>query len=182
MTGHGYLAGLVWFTAIFGLTGATTAVLLRGRLALVAGSARAAGAVVVFTAALVAAHVVPLALGALARGSVVLTAAALLALAIALPASPAPAAPSPRGAPDERAALAVAGVAVSAVAAAWLVMLARDATHPVLALDTATFHLPNIARWIQHGTLWRVDQFIPGLAQGNYPENGDVATLGAVLP
>src|SRR5205085_1645642 len=39
-----------------------------------------------------------------------------------------------------------------------------------------------VARWIQHGTLWRIDQFIPGLAQGNYPQNGDVVSLAAVLP
>lgn len=183
MTGHGYTAGLVWLAATFGLVAAATAVLLRGRLAALTGSARAAGSVVVFTAALIAAHVLPLALGVLARGSVVLAAAALLAAALALPAGPAAIAPPPATGPAvPRSAYAIAGVAVAAVAAAWIVTLDRDATHPVLALDASTFHLPNVARWIQHGTLWRVDQFIPGLAQGNYPQNGDVATLAAILP
>jgi hypothetical protein len=181
---NGYAAGLVWFAATFGLVGAATGALLRGRLAALEGAARASAAVVVFTAGLVAAHVLPLALGVLARGTVLGAAAALLALALALPSRPAAVAPPPpsESGPPSRAALAIAAVAVAAVAAAWIVALARDASHPVMALDASTFHLPNVARWIQHGTLWRVDQFIPGLAQGNYPQNGDVVALAAILP
>ena len=41
---------------------------------------------------------------------------------------------------------------------------------------------PSIARWIQAGTFWRVDQFSPLLANGNYPQNGDVVFLAAILP
>jgi hypothetical protein len=182
LSGHGYATGLVWLAATAGVLAAGTRALLRGRLAALEGSARAAGAVVVFTAGLVAAHVVPLALGVLARGTVLAAACALALLVLALPARAAALAPPLPREPSTRLAAAIAGVAVAAVAAAWLVALARSAAHPVTALDASTFHLPNVARWIQHGTLWRIDQFVPGLAQGDYPQNGDVVSLAAVLP
>ena len=39
-----------------------------------------------------------------------------------------------------------------------------------------------MGKWIQSGTFWRVDQFTPLLANGNYPQNGDVVFLAVVLP
>ncbi|HEV2786545.1 MAG TPA: glycosyltransferase family 39 protein, partial [Solirubrobacteraceae bacterium] len=35
---------------------------------------------------------------------------------------------------------------------------------------------------IQNGTVWQIDQFVPLLAHGNYPNNGDLLLLSAVLP
>jgi hypothetical protein len=179
VTGHGYLAGLVWLAATFGLLALATAALLRRRLGALEGAPRAVAAAVVFTAGLVGAHVVPLALGVLSRGTVLAVAGAALVVVLSLGARPAAAAAPPTA---TAAAGPLGAAAVAVVAAAWIVAMARDAAHPVLALDASTFHLPNVARWIQHGTLWRIDQFLPGLAQGNYPQNGDVVTLAAVLP
>src|SRR4029079_15993038 len=39
-----------------------------------------------------------------------------------------------------------------------------------------------LGRWIQSGSFWQVDQFVPDLAHGNYPQNGNVVQLAAVLP
>ncbi len=40
----------------------------------------------------------------------------------------------------------------------------------------------RVARWIQTGSVWQIDQFLPYQAQGNYPNSGDVVVLAAVLP
>ena len=37
-------------------------------------------------------------------------------------------------------------------------------------------------RWIQEGSLWPVDDFIPDRAPGNYPQTGDVFVLAVMLP
>nr|MBA3329050.1 glycosyltransferase family 39 protein [Solirubrobacterales bacterium] len=68
-----------------------------------------------------------------------------------------------------------AGVAAAADLRAW-------AGDEVVGVDPLTFHLPNVGRWIQSGTLWEIDQFLPLLAHGNYPNNGDVVLLSVVLP
>ena len=49
-------------------------------------------------------------------------------------------------------------------------------------VDMTTFHLPNVARWIQDGSFWQVDDFVPDRAFGYYPNTSDVLTLAAVLP
>ncbi len=49
-------------------------------------------------------------------------------------------------------------------------------------IDALTFHLPDVASWIRTGSLWQIDQFVAGQAQGNYPNNGDVLFLFLVLP
>ena len=53
---------------------------------------------------------------------------------------------------------------------------------PPEGIDTLTHHLPNVAGWIRSGTFWRVDQFVPLLANGNYPQTGDLAFLAVVQP
>src|SRR5207302_8549581 len=42
--------------------------------------------------------------------------------------------------------------------------------------------VPGVARWIQLGSMWQIDQFVPLLAHGDYPNTGDVVLLSAVLP
>jgi hypothetical protein len=54
-------------------------------------------------------------------------------------------------------------------------------TVPV-GIDALTFHLPDVASWMRSGSLWQIDQFVPGQAHGNYPNNGDVLFLLLVLP
>ena len=65
---------------------------------------------------------------------------------------------------------------------AFVADLGRWAGDEIVGVDPLTFHLPNIGRWIQTGSLWQIDQFVPLLAHGNYPNNGDVVLLSTVLP
>ena len=51
-----------------------------------------------------------------------------------------------------------------------------------MGVDALTFHLPNIGRWIQSGTFWRIDEFGPLHSPGHYPQNGDVVFLSTILP
>jgi hypothetical protein len=179
-----YLEGLVLAAALLGLVLAAAGLAIRRSLPQLTGAARWVAFGTLGTLALVAAHVLPLALGVLTRGTVLVAAALLVAGAVALPRREGvPAAPAPPPvAPTGRlsAALAVAGV--GAVAAAALAVAARDATQSSTGLDMVNFHLPDVARWIQSGSLWEVNQFVPGLTHGNYPNNGDTVLLAAALP
>jgi hypothetical protein len=77
---------------------------------------------------------------------------------------------------------AVAGLAAAIALVAFAADLGRWAGDEIVGVDPLTFHLPNIGRWIQSGSLWQIDQFVPLLAHGNYPNNGDVVLLSTVLP
>jgi hypothetical protein len=63
------------------------------------------------------------------------------------------------------------------LAAAWLASAA-----PSAGRDTLTFHLPEAVRWMQTGTIWRIDQFEPLLANAYYPQNGDALNLAVLEP
>jgi hypothetical protein len=39
-----------------------------------------------------------------------------------------------------------------------------------------------VARWIQSGSAWGIEQFIPGRAEWAYPHNGDTLVLWSILP
>lgn len=56
------------------------------------------------------------------------------------------------------------------------------ATQPITDIDMLGFHLPGAARFIQTGTLWRVDQFLPGFATAQYRNDGDYLLVSAILP
>src|SRR4029077_20978113 len=77
---------------------------------------------------------------------------------------------------------ALAGVAAAIALVAFTADLGRWAGDEIVGVDPLTFHLPNIGRWIQTHSLWQIDQFVPLLAHGNYPNNGDVVMLSTVLP
>lgn len=131
-------------------------------------------------------HLVPGALGILTRGTPVAAAWLLLAaVAWKLPrARPAPGGERPRAWAPSGGAVSwlIAGGAAAAMAL-WLLATAWSHTAvPSEGIDTLTFHLPNLGKWIQSGTVWRVDEFVPLLANGNYPQNGDVVFLAVVLP
>jgi len=68
---------------------------------------------------------------------------------------------------------------LGAVTLAFALRHARDAS---VGVDMTQIHLPGIARWIQTGSLWQINQFIPQLAHGYYPNNGDVVLLASILP
>ncbi|MEA2192529.1 MAG: hypothetical protein QOI73_2650, partial [Solirubrobacteraceae bacterium] len=84
--------------------------------------------------------------------------------------------------PSSRFSWAVAAVAAAYAAAAAVAELGRWAGDEVIGDDATSFHLPGIARWIQERSIWQIDQFVPLLAQGYYPNNGDVVLLSAMLP
>ena len=136
-----------------------------------------------WTLVLVGVHLVPLGLGVLGRPSVVATAAAAAALSLLVPAgAAAPAAAEEASGGDRPASWALAAVAVAAVCVVELGFVLRHVAETPQGIDALTFHVPGVARWIQLGSMWQIDQFVPLLAHGDYPNNGDVVLLSAVLP
>jgi Dolichyl-phosphate-mannose-protein mannosyltransferase len=182
-----FLAGTALFAAMLAAVVAATALVVRRRLAHLDPLTRGLAAVVVGTAVLIGVHVVPLALGILGRATVLAAAALAVGLAALVRRAPAaagredlrPPAPSRASGP---ASWALAGVAAAFALAAALADLARWGGDEIFGVDPLTFHLPNVGRWIQTGSLWQIDQFVPLQAQGNYPNNGDVVLLSTVLP
>jgi hypothetical protein len=188
-----YLAG----TALFALV--IAAALAAGfsvaaRLPGIRGVARTVAIALIATATLIAINLLPAALGVLTRGTVAIAATATLIVAIALKGSDPLTNPKIAEGPADRLNKRGAGVkgltpggvlavvGVSALAIYLAAMLARFGSTPVTFIDTVTFHLPGVARWIQSHSIWQIDQFLPGQFQGYYPNNGNVVDLAAVLP
>lgn len=184
------LAGFALFALMLAGVGAATALVVRRRLMHLDRLELAMASVVVGTALLIAVHLVPLMLGILTRATVI--AAALLAVGLAMlvkPSAPSPAGAGDSGAadraatsPSSQASWALAALAGAFAAVAALADVGRWAGDELVGVDPLTFHLPNVGRWIQHGSMWQIDQFAPLLAHGNYPNNGDVVLLSTVLP
>lgn len=177
-----YLVGLAFFVFTLGAVAAAAWIVARRAYPQLRGAERALGLALLVTLGLLAAHVVPLALGVLTRGTVV--ACALLLPAAALLVRPraigdeAPLEPPRSG----NIALGLAALGVAAVAVYQLGRLRLLAPLPFTDVDVLNFHLPAVARWIQSGSLWQIDQLFPYFVTGNYPNNGDVLTLAATLP
>ncbi len=179
------LAGAALFAAMLLAVAAATALVVRRRLRHLDALELGLASVVVGTALLIAIHLLPLMLGVLTRGTVLLSSA--LAVGLAALVRPVVSAPAmrdrrPPQPPSRAASWALAVPAAVFAAAAALADLGRWAGDELVGVDPLTFHLPNVGRWIQHGTVWQIDQFTPLLAHGNYPNNGDVLLLSAVLP
>jgi hypothetical protein len=77
---------------------------------------------------------------------------------------------------------ALALLSVAAVGVASLAYLRLYGARVPEGIDALSFHLPDVAGWSQQHGFWQIHQFIPYLAHGNYPNNGDVLSLLAVLP
>ena len=179
-----FLIGAALFGAMLAAVAIATALIVRRRLRHLDRLELGLASVVVGTAVLIGVHLLPLVLGILARGTVL----AAAALAVVLAALVRPAAdlrhdePNPPAPPSSRVSWALAAGAGAFATAAALADLGRWAGDELIGVDPLTFHLPNVARWIQTGTVWQIDQFVPLLAQGNYPHNGDALLLSTVLP
>lgn len=145
---------------------------------------RLVAGMLVFISAILGIHLLPLALGILGRGSVAASAAAAALASLAVPrAASARAEPPREPAPSSpRPWLGLAVVVGAVVGAAALVSLRDWLPRVFTAVDTVTFHLPNAARWIQTGTLWQIDQFLPLQAQGYYPNHGELVHLWSLVP
>ena len=180
-----FLAGAALYAAMLALVATATALVVRRRLRHLDLLELGLASVAVGTAILIAVHLVPLMLAILTRGTVL--AAAVVAVGLARLVKPAVplAEPEDRGPPrppSSRFSWAIAAVAALYAAAAGVAELGRWAGDEVVGDDATSFHLPGIARWIQERSIWQIDQFVPLLAQGYYPNNGDVVLLSAVLP
>lgn len=189
-----YLAGALFFAATIGVVALGAALIVRRRLPGLAGAPRVLALGLVATLGVLAVHVLPAAVWALRRETVLAAALIWLAAAARLrPVRPGPGAPPSGGeqpAASEGSAAAGRGPGSWAMAGAGVGMLAlyglavarTRLTEATTAVDTLNFHLPGVARWIETGTIWQIDEFIPDLYFGNYPNNGDVMLLGAMLP
>lgn len=182
-----YLTGLGLLALVVGAAAALAVAIVRARLTALTGLERCLAGAVLATAALIAMHIVPAALGVLDRWTVAVLAAGALAGAASLPpaagTAPETSAPAEHGrAAAQAVSFVLAAVAVAAVAIYALAVAARLGGVPSTFIDTTTFHLPGVGRWIQAGSIWQIDQFLPGQAQGYYPGNGNVVQLAAVLP
>jgi 4-amino-4-deoxy-L-arabinose transferase-like glycosyltransferase len=179
-----YLEGLAFFVPTLAACGfAATWIALR-RYSHLRGSERVLAFALLLSLAVLAAHVLPLALGALSRGAVVAAALAIAGASLLVrpaenQAAPAPA-PAPPPAGPASTCLALAGVAAAAVYV--VAQLRTTLVTPVTHVDVVSFHLPGVARWIQGGSLWQVDQLFPEHVTAFYPNNGDALLLSVVLP
>jgi hypothetical protein len=190
-----FVLGLVLLVATLGFAVSSAALLVRRRLSHLDGSARAVAIGTLSVAAILTVHLVPLALGVLSRGTVLATSAALLAGVLRWLRRPPGSSETPKPPPGSRTQsnvgmtgasntvsfiLAAAGVLLTV---GWcLAYLRTHAASSVTSIDTLSFHLPGVIRFIQSGTLWQLTHYVPGQAQGNYPQYGDLLLLAVVLP
>lgn len=184
MSAADYLAGALLLAAVLVPTLVGALLFLRRRYGHLAGAERAVAYGALATLGLLAVHLVPLALGLLGRGSVLLLAVLWLAACALVPAASEPDEPDARTEPPEDSPVAryLAVAAVAAVAVLWLAFAVDQAARPPTSIDYSNFHMPDVAGWIQNGTLWNISSLIAYVAPGNYPSNGDVALLAFVLP
>lgn len=179
----GYIVGFATLVATVGFATAAGVLVVRRRLDHLRGSARAAALGLTITAALVGVHLVPGALGLLYPGVVAAFAAVVAVACSFVPFSAAGAAGDSRTEPDDPPlSRALALLSVVGVGVACLAYLRVHGDRVPVAIDALSFHLPDVARWSQQHGFWQIHQFIPDLAHGNYPNNGDVLSLLAVLP
>jgi hypothetical protein len=126
---------------------------------------------------------VPGILGVLTRATVALTAALGVALTTWLTRRDAKPPPDARVSPRAGwRSLAPAGLAGAAIAICLAGYYRTEAVRSVTSDDMLNFHLPLVARWIQSGSFWPVVDLLAYDTTGNYPQNGDVLMLAAVLP
>ncbi len=178
-----FLTGTALFVLMLLTVGVAAGLVTRRRLAHLDRLEQSLAAIVVGTAVLIGVHLLPLLLGILNRATVLAAAALAAALATRMrTAKPGPPEHTSAPPPSDRLAWACAGIASAIALVAFVADLGRWAGDEIVGVDPLTFHLPNIGRWIQTGSLWQIDQFVPLLAHGNYPNNGDVVMLSTILP
>lgn len=179
-----YLGGAVAFAFIWGAAACVAWLLVRYRLPHLRGAIACVAGGLLTLLGVFSCNIVPAALGLLSVASVLVASGIWLALGVALtriaPDADAEAWPPGHDQSTASRALAIVGVGVVVVSA--LAVTIGVARLPPTNVDTLTFHLPGIARWIQSGSIWQIDQFIPLVATGHYPSTGNVIELSVVLP
>lgn len=193
-----FIEGLVILLAMLACVLATAWFVMRGRVTGLDGHLWLLAYAVVATAVLLAVHIVPGALGVLNRFTVLGASVIALLAAIRLRAHSsegtrrrarqradriaAPLATSSRHGYESPWSWTFALAATGLVAGVSLHYVTSSFGTAPGSLDALAFHLPGAARWIQTGTFWEINQFIPALAHGDYPNNGDVVFLALMLP
>jgi 4-amino-4-deoxy-L-arabinose transferase-like glycosyltransferase len=187
VSGGAYLGGLAVWLAATGSALACATVIARARLAALEPLPRALAAALLAIAALLAVYLLPGVLGVLSRGTVIAAGALLLAATLLWlrgeerrPLGAGVSLRLPRR--EELMEWAPAAIGIAVVAITVLAALIERAPTAVTNLDALNFHLPGVASWIQTGSYWEVNQYIPDLAHGNYPQNGDLLLTAAILP
>jgi Dolichyl-phosphate-mannose-protein mannosyltransferase len=187
VSGGAYLGGLVVWLVATGSALACAVAIASARLGALERLPRAVAAALLTIAGLLAIYLVPGILGVLSRGTVVAAAVLLLAAVLILLRGE-ERRPLAAGAPlrlprrEELAEWAPAAIGIAIAAVTVLAALIERAPAAVTNLDALNFHLPGVASWIQTGSYWEVNQYVPDLAHGNYPQNGDLLLTAAILP
>jgi hypothetical protein len=139
----------------------------------------------VTTTGLLAVMALPLALGVLSQGSV-LAATAIVAVAAVLVRGPGVrpgGREAPRPAPPgSRAGWALAALGGGAVLVAALANVRTRLPEVLTNIDTIGFNLPQAARWIETGSLWQLDEWVPLQAHSSYPGSGTLLMAWTMLP
>ena len=180
-----YLLGLLIIAVTWGAAIVAGWLVVDRRVPRVGGLPRVLAVAMVALAALIAAHLLPGLVGLLSRWSALAVSLALAALVWRLvPRLPGAARDDTPGSAWDSGPVSWAIAALAAaLLTAWTVAKLWVATGgPSEDIDSITFHLPNVARWMETGSFWQIDQFTPLLANGNYPNNGDVVFLSVVQP
>ncbi len=179
-----FLVGLLFFALVVGGAGFATYRVDRWAFVGLRPSARIPAQALVFTAVLLAVHLLPGIAEVMTR-----TVVAVLAVAVAIASTRLPVR---GGGPDlgaalegwrseSRASLAVAGVA-AVVVGAYCISAIPIATTPATGLDALGFHIPGLGRWVQSDTIWNIEHIGAQIATGYYPQDGNLIQLTAVLP
>jgi hypothetical protein len=139
----------------------------------------------VFLGALLAAHLVPGALGILAPGTVTATAVIGAVLVSRLPVTAASTERRPTPGPvrdSGRLSVVLAAVAAFLVTVCALAVLLHLRNQPPTHVDAVSFALPGVASWLRSGSIWHVGAFLPLIQARTYPNNGDLLALATILP
>ncbi|MEA2346229.1 MAG: hypothetical protein QOG62_16 [Thermoleophilaceae bacterium] len=183
MTAAEYVTGFALFTLSSCAFAGAAWIVVQRRLPGISGAARLVALGQMFAVALLICHIVPAMLGVMTRWTVPAASILLLAACTRFPQNgPEPDRQPASTAADSRPAMVaavlaavVAGVCVSAAVIGLIV------TEPT-SIDALSFHLPGVASWIQTGSIWQIDVFLPGVSPGHYPMNGDMLLAWAILP
>lgn len=177
-----YFAGAVLLLAVLAGCGGAAWLIVDRRLGWMPARVRWIAWALLATAALMLAHLVPLALGVLTRGTAV--GASLLVLLAATRVRRVAAGPAETRAGGRSDLWEwLPALAAAVVAAAYVIAFLRvNRAVAISDIDSTGFHLPVVARWIQTGSLWRFDDFVAGWGFGAYPQTGNLVQLAVVLP
>jgi hypothetical protein len=180
-----FIAGGLELAFTLGCAAASSVLVIRRRLYWLGGAPRAVAIGLLAVAALLAAELAPLLLGVMTRATVPIVSALVLAACSRIAPAGAPArtpAATPTGFAAAPISWLLAGAGLLIAAAGVLAYLEHAATLHVTSADALGFHFPGVIRFIQTGSLWQITQYLPGQAQGNYPQYGDLLLLAVALP